>query len=231
MFMGSTGRLVQIGLLALTLSNCYKPPYNNFKPYPSSMNYYQSAPSGLAIGAVAMGAVGGPIFLGTAAGAVIGTGVAHFNSSKKSIIKELQKYQIQFVQYGDTTTLIVPTDRYFYFNSARLNQFCYQGLVNILRLISLYPPCPVYVAGFTNDVGSRYHKRMLTQAQAEAMVTFLWANGIPARRLNPEGYSDKHPVSDNKLIHGSAQNRRLEIQFFSNCSVAVPPRPLATYIK
>ena len=74
---------------------------------------------------------------------------------------------------------------------------------------------PIYVAGFTDDVGSRYHKRLLSQAQAETMLSFLWANNIQAYRLKAEGYGDKHAVSENSLIHGSAQNRRIEIQWFT----------------
>ena len=94
-----------------------------------------------------------------------------------------------------------------------------------MKLIKMFPcKCPIYVAGFTNDVGSRYHKKKLTQAQAEAMVTLLWAHDIPSRLLNAEGYGDKHPVGDNKLIHGSAYNRRIEIQLLRNCPPQRPQR-------
>ncbi|MFC3908166.1 OmpA family protein [Legionella dresdenensis] len=132
----------------------------------------------------------------------------------KKVLRDLQREDIQVIKYGDTVTLIVPTDRYYTFNSPRFNEICYRGLANIVNLIRMYPQCnTVYIAGFTDDIGSRKHKNMLSQAQAETMLTFLWANGIQAHRLNAEGYGDKHPVSDNKIIHGSAQNRRLEIQW------------------
>ena len=54
---------------------------------------------------------------------------------------------------------------------------------------------------------------MMTQAQADTMLTYLWANNIAAKRLKAEGYSDKNPVGDNALIHGSAYNRRVEIEW------------------
>ena len=76
-----------------------------------------------------------------------------------------------------------------------------------------YPDAVVFVAGFTDDVGTRHHKKMLSQAQAETMLTFLWANNIPAERLHAEGYADQYTVGDNKLIRGSAYNRRIEIQW------------------
>ncbi|KTC87107.1 C-OmpA-like family protein CmpA [Legionella brunensis] len=218
--------LVFISLICLALSSCYRyhPPYNNFKPY---RRVYVTTPPGAVVGTTALAVAGGPVLAGTAAGGAIGAGVGLYKDSKPAIIKQLQQHEIQYIQYGDTVTLVVPTDRYFLFNSARLNQLCFPGLALLIKLIKTFPPCcSIYVAGFTNDVGSRYHKNTLTQAQAEAMLTFLWANDIPAQRLNAEGYGDKYPVSDNKLVHGSAQNRRLEIQVFYSCS-AQAPQPVA----
>ncbi|KTD22122.1 outer membrane protein, OmpA family protein [Legionella lansingensis] len=223
--------LAFIGLMSLALTSCYKyhPPYNNFKPY---HRVYVTTPPGAAAGTAAMAIAGGPVLAGTGAGAAFGAGIGLYKDSKREIIKQLQKRQIQYIQYGDTVTLVVPTDKYFMFNSPRLNPICFSGLALLIKLIRMFPSCcPIYVAGFTNDVGSRYHKKKLTQAQAEAMLTFLWANGIPAQRLNAEGYGDKHPVSDNELIHGSAQNRRLEIQVLCNCSSVQAPAPLTGYVK
>ena len=109
----------------------------------------------------------------------------------------------------------MPTDKYFMFESPRLNEVCYAGLLNIISLLRLYPHSPVYVAAFTDDVGTNSHKKRLSQAQAETMLTYLWANGIQAYRLKAEGYGDKNTVADNALIHGSAMNRRIEIQWFN----------------
>jgi outer membrane protein OmpA-like peptidoglycan-associated protein len=173
-------------LLLLFLTSCYQPPYNNFQPY-----------NGMP-----------PSAQGTPIKAYLGTQV--------SLLKRLRAKDIQFIQYGDTSTLIVPTDRYFVFNSPQLNELCYPGLVYIVQLLKQYPDSTIYVAGFTDNVGSRFSKNELTQDRAEAMITYLWANGIKAKRLNPEGYGDKYAVADNHLIHGSAQNRRLEIQWFND---------------
>ena len=45
------------------------------------------------------------------------------------------------------------------------------------------------------------------------MITFLWAKGIRAQHLYAEGMGDKYPIGDNFLTHGSAFNRRIEIQW------------------
>ena len=175
------------GLLLLLLTSCYQPPFNNFKP-----------------------------FTGLPPKNDQNNLIRPYFGSQQTLIRELSRQDIQFVKYGDTMTLIVPTDRYFLFESPKLNQVCYAGLVNIVQLLKKYPDSTIYVAGFTDDIGSKFAKNHLTQARAEAMLTFLWANNIPAKFLHPEGYGSKYPVGDNNLIHGSAHNRRLEIQWFSN---------------
>jgi outer membrane protein OmpA-like peptidoglycan-associated protein len=146
-----------------------------------------------------------------------------YKDNKPKLINRLAEESIQYVQYGDTSTLIVPTDKYFQVNSARLNDICYAGLADIIKLICMYPDPCVHVAGFTDNIGTRTHKRRLSQAQAETMLTYLWASGVPADHLDAQGYGDDYPLSNNALIHGSAQNRRIEIQWTNeaNCKPVV----------
>ena len=175
---------VLISLLSFFLTSCYRqPPFNNFEPYNSLPPEKQENARGT--------------YMGTEA----------------NLIRELNDQDIQFIRYGETMTMIVPADRYYIHNTPQLNDLCYRGLNNIIQMLKRYPKTTIYVAGFTDNVGTREEKTKLSQARAEAMLTFLWANGIQAKRLNAEGYADKHPVADNHLIHGSAQNRRVEIQW------------------
>lgn len=139
-----------------------------------------------------------------------------YRTSKKYVIQKLQQQDIQYVEYGDTMTLVVPTDHYFLKGTAKINDICYEGLNNIVKLLKMYPKSRIYVAGFSDNVGhtARFQRR-LTQAQANAMLTFLWANGIQAKHLKATGFGELFPIGDNNLIHGSAFNRRIEIQWFS----------------
>ena len=208
-------RLICVGIFSFTLCSCFHPPYNNFQEDRRTLRHMAfGTAAGAGVGAV-MGTVAGNAGVGTLIGGLAGATIGYKKNTKSALLRELQKQDIQIVQYGDTTTLVVPTDHYFEFNSPRLNELCYPGLINIVRLIKLHPNSIIYVAGFTDNIGSRHHKRMLSQAQAETMLTFLWANDIPAQLLHAEGYADKHPIGDNQLIHGSAYNRRIEIQWFN----------------
>lgn len=225
----SKSQIVYCGLIACLLSSCAHPPYNNFQPRHYVLRGATiGATMGTAVGAAVTGTLPGAL-TGTAIGGVAGAILGSSTNPKRGIIKELQKCDVQFVQYGDTMTLIIPTDKYFMFNSPRLNELRYKSLQNIAALLRLYPDKPVYVAGFTDNVGTEHHKDLLSQAQAESMMTYLWANGIQALRLKTEGYGEKNTVGDNAWIHSSAMNRRVEIQWFigrtpQQCCVA--PKPI-----
>lgn len=218
-----TKRTGCFGLMACMLATntaCFHPPYNNFQESHRDLKYPATGlVAGTAAGAL-LGALAGYTGVGAVAGGVIGSAIGLSKTTKNALIADLLKYDIQFEQYGDTMTLIVPTDRYFVFNSPHLSDLCYDGLNDIVKLLKHYPCSQIYIASFTDDVGSRYHKKMLSQARAESMLTFLWANNISAQRLQADGYGDKHDVGDNQLIHGSAHNRRLEIQWANAPAVA-----------
>jgi outer membrane protein OmpA-like peptidoglycan-associated protein len=208
-------RVIVLGLMICILCSCIHPPYNNFRP-DSRMKRgaLGGAASGSVVGAITSGTLAGTL-AGGAVGGTIGTIRALYKDSKPAVVKQLKKESIQFVEYGDTMILIIPTDKYFIFMSPRLNELCYPGLFNIIKLLRLYPQSPIYVAGFTDNVGSARHKKLLSQAQAEAIMSYLWANGISSAQLKTEGYGDKNAIGDNTIIHGSAYNRRIEIQWFT----------------
>ena len=54
------------------------------------------------------------------------------------------------------------------------------------------------------------------------MVTFLWAKSVPTQRLKSEGFGQHFSVGNNQLIHGSAYNRRIEIQWWVGRKVPAP---------
>lgn len=185
-------------LLILGMSACYRPPYNQFEPQQGARARFKAEPTIEPV----LGAAGG--LLGA------------LQESKGNIIENLRKHDIQMVQYGETITLIVPTDKYYMFNSAKFHELQYPGLETILNMLKLYPHRHITVAAFSDSIGSRHDQDKMTDARAHTMVAFLWANGIPSSHLRAEGYGACYPIGDNHLIHGSAHNRRLEIQWTVN---------------
>lgn len=217
-------RFICFSLFATVLSGCFHPPYNRFQDdHQGTTSIIGSAALGAGAGAV-IGSAAGNTAIGAIVGGVAGTALGAYQTSKPTLIRALLREDIQLISYGDTMTLIVPTDNYFLFNSPRLNDINYKGLNDIVKLIKYYPHSPIYVAAFTDDVGSKHHKKMLSQGRAETMLTFLWAHGIPAEQLRAEGYADQHTVGDNRWIRGSAYNRRIEIQWLNVTSTCCTPK-------
>ncbi len=197
-------------LLCLCLLGCFQAPFNNFKPPSPTIKH---PVIGTGVGAL-VGALAGGTGIGLAVGGGLGVLMGLYQTSQPALLKELSHQDIQFVDYGDTLTLVVPTDHYFLFNEARFDDRCYVALNNIIRLLKFYPQSRIYVAGFTDDVGSKDHRNRLSQARAEAMLAFLWANDIPLEHLHAYGYRNKYTLGDDHFIRGSAYNRRIEIQWF-----------------
>lgn len=197
-------KILLIFISCILVTSCFSPPYNEFSRNQSTtINKYSGFYN--------------PFNL--------------FRNQKDVLIKKLADEDIQFVVYGDTNTLIIPTDRYYEFNSTQFNELCYVGLNHILSLLKLYPCSIIYVAAFTDNIGSKHHKERLTQGRADRMLTFLWANGYKQSQLKAEGYGDKHPVSNNAIIHGSAQNRRIELQWYNNTSCKLPQKAIVSMTK
>lgn len=208
-------RWISCSLLLSLVCGCYHAPYNDFEPDSRGIRQGTAGGvTGLAVGALATGTLSGTL-MGGAIGGTIGTVHGLYKDSKPNLIKQLRKQDIDYIQYGDTMTLYIPTDKYFMFMSPRLNELCYAGLANVIKLLKLYPASPIYVAGFTDNVGTVRNQKRMSQAQAETILSFLWANGIKSARLKAEGYGSKHAIADNRIIHGSAHNRRIEIQWFN----------------
>lgn len=225
-------RLVMIiSLLSLLLSGCFHPPFNNFNHDHQKLKQIAfGAGLGAGTGAV-IGSIAGSAPAGALIGGLAGAATGAYYNTKHALLTELQRQDIQYIKYGDTITLVIPTDRYFIFNSPTINDICYPGLNNIIRILRYYPKTTIYVAAFTDNVGSRHHKKMLSQARAETMLTFLWAHDIHAQRLHAEGYAEGYAIGDNHLIHGSAYNRRIEIQWQDSPCCVPQPAPYLCAVK
>ena len=182
----ATKNILFMPFLAVMLTSCFNPPFNDFKP--DTRPIYQIRKRIPTI----------------------------TQTSERVLIDELRKQSIEVVEYGDLMTVIIPTDRYYFFNTTHLNDICYAGLNNVAELITRHSCNKVYVTAFTDNVGSPDYLILLSTGQAQTMLTFLWAKGINAERLTAEGYANLFAIGDNSIIHGSAYNRRIEIQWWKN---------------
>ncbi|WP_438027884.1 OmpA family protein [Sorangium sp. So ce233] len=70
----------------------------------------------------------------------------------------------------------------------------------------------VAVDGHTDNQGADQANLRLSQRRALAVVAWLTAHGIDARRLEARGFGARRPIADNRTREGRARNRRVEFQ-------------------
>jgi len=133
--------------------------------------------------------------------------------TREELEQQLIEAGIQIVHYGNMTTLIVPTDDFFIFNTHQLKKSEAATLDDITQFVRSYRDIIIHIAAFTDNIGFNKQLIRLSQYRAQTMRSFLWANGIDEHRLTAIGYGEKYDVATNNTIDGSAMNRRLEIQW------------------
>lgn len=80
----------------------------------------------------------------------------------------------------------------------------------------------VQVVGFADSSGNTAKNRSLSERRAKTVIDYLVLNyNIDLRRLvQPFGYGESKPITENKTAAGRAQNRRVEIRILQNKGIA-----------
>ena len=80
----------------------------------------------------------------------------------------------------------------------------------------------VAVVGFADTSGNTAANRSLSERRANAVIGYLVTkHNLPLQRLvQPFGYGDSKPVSENTTAAGRAKNRRVEIRLLVNKGIA-----------
>lgn len=164
-----------------------------------------------AFGAIAGSATGGSVAAGAITGGIVGGLIGLYADSRHALIQKLRGAGLQVIQLGDNLTIILPTDICFDFLSPYTTDACEPILLNTAALLKLYGNAAITVTGHTDDVGDPDQLRLLSRAQADAIVAFLWSHGIPHERIYARGLGAGCPMAENFTVPGSAMNRRIDI--------------------
>jgi OOP family OmpA-OmpF porin len=80
----------------------------------------------------------------------------------------------------------------------------------------------VSITGFADTRGNTAYNRSLSERRANAVIGYLVAkHNMPLTRLiQPFGYGESNPASDNTTAEGRAKNRRVEIKILANKGIA-----------
>ena len=66
--------------------------------------------------------------------------------------------------------------------------------------------------GHTDSVGDEAYNQKLSERRAQAVVDFLYAQGVSPGRITAIGMGETKPLADNSTEEGRAQNRRVTIR-------------------
>jgi outer membrane protein OmpA-like peptidoglycan-associated protein len=112
------------------------------------------------------------------------------------------------VQPGMTITL-----KGIYFNTGKstIKPESRPALEDAAKMLKDNPTIKVEIQGHTDSQGSEESNSRLSDARANAVVTYLVTNlGIDRARLTARGFGESMPVADNETADGRALNRRVE---------------------
>ncbi|MFA9459968.1 OmpA family protein [Thiohalorhabdus sp. Cl-TMA] len=208
-------KLTALGLVAaLFLTSC-----TTTNPY-TGEEETSKATKGAAIGA-ATGAVAGLItgghgakraLIGAGIGALAGGAVGgYMDQQEAELRKELQGTGVGVTRQGDRLVLDMPSNVTFQHDSADLNARFFDVLNNVAKVLQEYEKTVIHVAGYTDSTGSEGYNQRLSERRAEAVASYLRAQGILEERIVTRGYGETHFVADNSTPQGRAQNRRVEL--------------------
>ena len=126
--------------------------------------------------------------------------------------RDLRESGAEIVRLGDTTRVIIPTDRIFKINSAELKPCGLATLDYLAKLLSFCPCSNIDITVHTDNVLNDARRQQLSTAQSNVIASHLWAQGIARGRIHSVGCSDHDQVSTDHTVFGSADNRRIEVK-------------------
>jgi outer membrane protein OmpA-like peptidoglycan-associated protein/Tfp pilus assembly protein PilF len=112
----------------------------------------------------------------------------------------------------DTNATVVLKNIFFDVNKFELKPASQVELDILVKLMKENPTLVVQLSGHTDNVGKEADNIKLSTNRAKAVVEYLTANAIDAKRLLHKGYGSAVPVADNVTEEGRSKNRRTELK-------------------
>jgi len=99
---------------------------------------------------------------------------------------------------------------YFDFDKATIKPISFAILDQVAKVMNDRPTITVRVEGHTDSYGSDAYNQKLSDRRVHSVVQYLVKKGIPAARLQGQGFGESRPIAPNDTDEGRAKNRRTE---------------------
>lgn len=134
------------------------------------------------------------------------------NQSAQQQTEELQRQIADLNAKASERGLVVTLgDLLFATGRSELRGSASAHLAKLAQFLNRYPERTVIIEGHTDSVGSEASNQSLSQRRADAVKSYLAAQGVGASRLTSAGLGEGSPVGSNDSATGRQQNRRVEV--------------------
>ncbi len=135
---------------------------------------------------------------------------------REGYLDEGEEKLIESLKNADTGFSIELPKIYFAFNQSELLPSSYPALEKLSKLLKEHNGLQIEIRGHTDNIGSNWYNKRLSNDRAISVYDFLIEAGIDESRLKYRGFGNKVPVADNDTEEGRQLNRRVEIKVISN---------------
>jgi outer membrane protein OmpA-like peptidoglycan-associated protein len=95
--------------------------------------------------------------------------------------------------------------------TADLNSAARETLARFSGIVASYPDLQFRIEGHTDTTGSDETNNALSLRRAISVRDYLIGQGIPASKIDAQGFGSRQPIDDNTTSEGRARNRRVEL--------------------
>jgi outer membrane protein OmpA-like peptidoglycan-associated protein len=103
------------------------------------------------------------------------------------------------------------SDVLFDFNQYTLKSSSREKLAKVAGILLAYPGLKIKLEGHTDSVGSDEYNLKLSQQRADAVRSYLVAQGVASETVDAVGLGEADPVATNDTPAGRQQNRRVDM--------------------
>ena len=174
--------------------------------------------SAIGKGNTAKGAIFGAV-IGGVAGAIIGR---KMDKQAEQIKKEIPGATVERVGEGINVTFDERNPDgskmgvYFATNQSTITANSRIALEKLMKIFAQYPDTDILIEGHTDDVGTEAYNQSLSQRRAEAVGSYLRAQGLSSSRLKVKWYGETQPKYPNTTAENRSLNRRVEFVITAN---------------
>jgi len=111
---------------------------------------------------------------------------------------------------------------HFEYNKATIRSESYPVLDAVVEVLKLNPKIKIEVQGHTDNRGSKWYNKNLSDKRANSVKMYLVSHGIEPSRLSSHGYGLERPIVPNDSDHNRALNRRVQFVRTEGASEGCP---------